>query len=662
MCCNSAWLLLLLCLLLPPLPTQAATPARFRVGVGQPYPTLEAARDAIRSQRQRGQLPGGAIVEISGTIYRDQPFILNTQDSGSPQAPIIYRSASSQPGRIIGGKAVDLSALASLADDPLRSRLSAAAQAQVQRVDLRRQGISDYGKLSERNSGYVQPAALEVVADQQPLTLARWPNQGSWATIAGPPREIRQGSFRYENERPERWASLDDVWVHGFFSYDYSDRYERITELNRTARTITTSAAKQSYATYQSGQRFAFVNLLEELDTPGEWYLDRQRGMLYLWPPSTTISELYVTLINEPLIQINKARNLQLVGLTIEGGRSVGIQIEGGSEILLNQLTIRNTGTDAVRLSGQRHEVRGCTITNTGDGGIRVSGGDRATLQGSGHLIRENQITHYARFVYTGRPAISLSGVGTIVRNNRIAEAPAAAIMFSGNNHLIERNQIDRVASQTADVGAIYTGRSWAGRGTIIQHNLISNLGADPPLTNPDGVQGIYLDDYAAGVTVQGNILVRAGDRGIFVNSGPDNQIIGNIIAGSRWGAYIQLRDWEPLPESILEELRQFKADQPPYATQYPALRGWQDLSAEQARIPRNTLIRQNVLIGLGEPIFLAARIPSGSVIQRENLIIPANDPAFQSFLRDPTRIPADPRLVAIAFPDIPTTEIGPPR
>jgi len=32
-------------------------------------------------------------------------------------------------------------------------------------------------------------------------------------------------------------------------------------------------------------QRFYFLNVLEELDQPGEWFLDTASGVLYFWPP-----------------------------------------------------------------------------------------------------------------------------------------------------------------------------------------------------------------------------------------------------------------------------------------------------------------------------------------------------------------------------------------
>ena len=36
---------------------------------------------------------------------------------------------------------------------------------------------------------------------------------------------------------------------------------------------------------FKQGAKFYGVNLRSELDAPGEYYIDRQRGQLLFWPP-----------------------------------------------------------------------------------------------------------------------------------------------------------------------------------------------------------------------------------------------------------------------------------------------------------------------------------------------------------------------------------------
>src|SRR4051812_7781241 len=54
--------------------------------------------------------------------------------------------------------------------------------------------------------------------------------------------------------------------------------------------------------------------------------------------------------------------------------------------------------------------------------------------------------------------------------------APHAAMIVSGNDHLIELNDISRVCRETRDTGSIYMGRDWTQRGHTIRWNYIHHV------------------------------------------------------------------------------------------------------------------------------------------------------------------------------------------
>ena len=73
--------------------------------------------------------------------------------------------------------------------------------------------------------------------------------------------------------------------VHGYWYYDWADHYERIA-LHRHGHSMSSRPRPpEPTYDYRAGQRWQVVNVLDELDEPGEWYLDRAAGMLYFWPP-----------------------------------------------------------------------------------------------------------------------------------------------------------------------------------------------------------------------------------------------------------------------------------------------------------------------------------------------------------------------------------------
>ena len=69
----------------------------------QPFATLEAARDAIR---KHAPTEPRTVLVHNGTYCLQQPFILSSEDSGTPEAPVTYRAA--EPGKVIisGGRQI----------------------------------------------------------------------------------------------------------------------------------------------------------------------------------------------------------------------------------------------------------------------------------------------------------------------------------------------------------------------------------------------------------------------------------------------------------------------------------------------------------------------------------------------------------------------------
>jgi hypothetical protein len=144
-----------------------------------PFASLERARDAIHARKANGGLPEGGITVtlLPGTYPRTATFTLETQDSGTPASPILYRGEPGQTARLTGGR--EIREFAPVRDPRILARLPEAARSRVVQTDLRAQGIADFGSLEPRGMGLPQrSAALEVFAGDRPMPLARWPNEG----------------------------------------------------------------------------------------------------------------------------------------------------------------------------------------------------------------------------------------------------------------------------------------------------------------------------------------------------------------------------------------------------------------------------------------------------------------------------------------------------
>jgi len=195
--------------------------------------------------------------------------------------------------------------------------------------------------------------------------------------------------------------------------------------------------------------------------------------------------------------------HVTLQGMTLEACRDTAIEVAGGSRVLIAGCTIRNTGRDAVRMSGRESGVVGCDISETGGGGVALDGGDRRTLTPAELYADNNHIHHFSRWDRVYQPGISLGGVGNRASHNLIENAPHMAIGFSGNDHRIEFNEIHSVCYESNDAGAVYAGRDWTMRGTIIRNNFFHHISG----LEGRGCVGVYLDDQFSGTEVSKNVF-----------------------------------------------------------------------------------------------------------------------------------------------------------
>jgi parallel beta-helix repeat protein len=574
----------------------------------QPFATLERARDAVRRARRSGELgAGGVTIWLRGGVYfRSGTFALTAEDSGSTGAPVNYLSPDGETPRITGGR--DVNGFGPVTDGSVLRRLDSGARDHVLQVSLPAQGITDFGELQPRGFGRPRwPAALELFFRGSPMPLARWPNRGfstidavpgtggardNKITTIGPPA----AGFFYSGSRPSQWQDASDIWVHGYWAYDWADSYQKVASIDLRLNLIKTSPPAVSFG-FRPGQRFYYLNILEELDEPGEWYLDRQTGILYFWPPAPIREgDVSVSIVSEPLVILSQADYINLQGLTFECGRSDGLRVIGGTGNTVQGCTIRNLGEVAVMVEGcPQAAVRDCEITQTGEAALWLRAGDLATLAPGGLEAVNNNIHSFARWCRCYQPAILIGGVGNHIAHNHFSYGPHEAIQLNGNNHVIELNEIDHVCYETGDAGAFYMGRDWTYQGNILRYNCfhdIQGVGG--------GANAVYLDDLASGTTVFGNIFYNTL-RGVYISGGRDNRVENNIFVDCHPAVMLDDKGLSKVPyveqfesTEMKQLLQAMHPDQPPYRTNYPDLAKIEKYYAAGRDVPpgRNVIYR----------------------------------------------------------------------
>jgi hypothetical protein len=627
----------------------------------RPFATLERARDAIRDLKRRGGLPkGGVAVNVRGGEYpRKETFTLAAEDSGTPEAPILYCACKGETPRFTGG--VPVTGFKPVQDPAILERLPEESRGKVVQLDLKAQGVTDFGELRVRGYGMSVPVPLELYFDGKPMTLARWPNEGFVRVVKvldlGAKSPLRGATFEYDGDRPARWVKARDAWLFGYWRWYWCDKRLDIAAVDPKLRQIRTGHPYDYGDGMKAGATWLAFNLLEEMDVPGEWYLDRATGILYLYPPSDpALAKAEVTMLSVPMVEMNEVSHVTLQGLTFDLSRAGGIIIKGGSHCLVSGCVVCRLGGDGVIIDGgASHGVFGCNIHTLGRGGTRVKGGDRAKLTPGRHFVENCHIYDFSRVDRTYTPAVHLDGVGNRIAHNVFHGSPGHAMRIEGNDHVIEFNEIYNVVTESDDQGGLDIYGNPSYRGNVFRYNYWHDIGGNDEFGFSQA--GIRLDDAISGVLIYGNVFCRCshgGFGGVQIHGGKENIVDNNVFVDCKYG--ISFSPWgkerwakflasEPVVKHTTVTV---DIGKPPYSARYPAL-------ARLAEDPDVNMVWRNLVYNCGE--FLTR--DRGNEDLMDNYIT-SRDPGFVDAAKRDFRLRPDaPALSRLGLRPIPFEEIG---
>ncbi len=270
-----------------------------------PFASIRGARDALRRLRKATKNLGPVTILVrAGSYELGETLRFLPEDGGSAQAPVVYEAYPGERPILRGGRRIDG---------------FVAHNGQIMKADLASQGLKG-------------AKFKELFCAGQRLPLARYPNfdpqnpyGGGWAFADGPRvpmYENRPGedfhTLHYKAADQRTWSKPGEVEVFVFPRYNWWNNIVPIRSVDPSTRTIRL-AGEASYA-IRAGDRYYFRNALEDLDAPGEWYLDRASDTLYIWPPAPLVDDNEVVApVVGTLIAIEPGTaHLTLRGFTLE--------------------------------------------------------------------------------------------------------------------------------------------------------------------------------------------------------------------------------------------------------------------------------------------------------------------------------------------------------
>jgi hypothetical protein len=483
-----------------------------------PFATLTKARDAVR-QKVKAGLDHDIVIQLGGGVYpQAETLVFGPEDSGTEKFSITYAAAPGEEVVVSGGRT-----------------------------------ISGW----KRGKGHIWTAELpevkegkwyfrQLFVDGHRAIRARTPNAGQWWTMKpdGKNSDANDATIRLGVDHPiQAWKNVTDVEFTWLNNNDGTRK--RIDSVRTSDNTFTLPPPHawphgmpvEYNINFPKDQKPCyFENALEMLDQPGEWYLDRQTGVLHYWPrkgESLGRAKVVAPMVNNTLLAIEgtkerPVRNVRFRGIRVahvdwplppEGFTAMfgclqlredprGPKLFYWIESAVNMKhargcrfidgAVEHAGAIglAMRVGCTQNVIEGNEIADLGGGGI-VAGWmrNRDTYKWAdpvdkddhkGHRIANNHI-HDCGIDYFGSVGI-LGGPmqEAVIAHNLIHDISYTGIVLSGNevgdppqaaSNRVEFNHIHHVMKVAQDGAAIYVSFPFVGRGAIMRGNLIHDTG-----------------------------------------------------------------------------------------------------------------------------------------------------------------------------------------
>ena len=519
----------------------------------EPLRTLEKAIDVANEMREDSD----KLIEIllrEGTYSVTNTIkIINSQKDD----PLLKISAyQDEKVTINAGVDIPLSAMSIADSDFTNAIIDKPNAGSVLQYNLKDAQIEDLGEISLR--GHLisdeKEAQAELSLNGEVQKLAGWPN-GEYTGLIKPTDSNEYGkrtksgiangcSFQVNYDRPSQWSKPEQAWLSGTIGPNYEFDYYPVSRFDSEEKRVYLS--RGALEKYYTEPYYRFENVPEELDEPGEYYIDRQSGMLYFYPPKDAPKDSVLTItMSTPtldvsgkapnsMFRIENSKNIVFENLIFKGGRGSAITGKNNSNIQFINCEINSFGENGIRFDASTDiKISDCKIHDVGQDGILfVSCGNYKTLSPSNIVVSNNDIYNFARLERSYKTGIDFGYrcVGATAANNHIHNGPHAGMIFYGVNNDIYGNEFDNLVTEFSDMDALYCNNSnypWE-RGNKIHNNYFHDIGKSSMNGRHQiNVRAIRTDNRGCGLNIYENLFYNIGDGG----NGNGNNGIGAITA-----------------------------------------------------------------------------------------------------------------------------------
>ncbi len=491
-----------------------------------PLATIARARDVVREQRKTGPLTEPVTISLAAGRYElTEPLTLTARDSGTPDCPVTYRGAEGEKVVISGGR----------------------------RITGWQKGHDNIWTVNLPKVKQGENYFRQLFVDGRRATRARTPDRSNknyaWGVLD---HKLGGGlDWQYIDVEPDKvrqWNNLSDVEIVVF--KNWASFHKRIYKVEPQKGRIWPAPPHVGYSggnRPRRGTYFFLENALEFLDQPGEWYLDRRKGLLYYKPlPGQDMNAVEVIAPSIPHIlklqgsetkpvQYVKFENISFMHnsylLAAQGhhgrqacfryggdpwnGLPATVQWEYAENCTVSGCEIAHCGGNGIELRAacRNNIIQGNAVYDVAGNGVGVGYRTEEKTVPTTNRIANNHIRDCGA-VFLGACGV-WSGLAreTVIEHNLIEDLPYSAISIGWvwndapsvvRDNLAAWNKIQNVLCEVSDGGGIYT--LGYQPGTVIRDNHIFNIRRGP-YAHAAPNNGIFLDEGSKGYLIERNLI-----------------------------------------------------------------------------------------------------------------------------------------------------------
>lgn len=480
-----------------------------------PFKTLQKAITAAREERKHGFDGEIGIILKGEKFYIDKPLNLTAKDYN-----LRIASETGERSELTGGVTLEQGRIKRVQDPEILGKIKdKSAREKLMEIDLN--GIVDEipeigSFVHGKNNGNFD-SQIRVCVNGVPLEYARWPNEREndlkiTSSVLDEAANIYSVSYGDASERAKTWSeeSKNNLYISGHFWISWANAFMPTGNFDAANRAFSVDASLCSGRYVPTaGDEFYFFNLPEEIDMPGECFVDRKNMKIYYYPSDNSVQSVVVPVSKNRIINADSVRNIRFENIDFTYVRKSVFSVLSSENVIFDgcrflHFTASNT------LSGNYNTVKNCYFYDGGQGGIAVYGGDTKKFTGGKNVIENNIFNSMDCLKQSYSPAVRMGGYNQIVRKNEIYNSYHQVMTMSGNDHIIEYNDIHDTTRWTGDMGAIY----WLSGPSSIGHEIRYNYFHDNGSSYFGGwSQCIFWDDCEIGPHIYGNVFARSNSE-----------------------------------------------------------------------------------------------------------------------------------------------------